>query len=140
MLLSPNKMKRPWVNDLLVVLAGVGCFAAFDIIGHRNTPYFWAKLICVLGFSSVCLLTTKDRGALDTFSAAISAFFALCAVAMTAGDRTDPNWWPFFLGFGGLTVLFILLTRKRRAALLAVLAVIGFRLLVFAVLRLFHRG
>jgi uncharacterized membrane protein HdeD (DUF308 family) len=124
---------------MLVVLAVLGVFAACDVIGHRDTPYFWAKLISVLALSAGCLLLTREREALDTFSAVIGALFTLCAVAMTAGDRTNRNWWPFFLGFAVGAVLFVLLTRKRRGTLVAIGAIVGFRLLVFVILYVLHR-
>ena len=139
MLLRSNYMKRPWLNNVLVVLAVLGTFAAFDIIAHRSAPYFWPKLVSVLALSAGCLFLAKERESLDTYSAVIAALFALCAVAMTAGDRTNPNWWPFFLGFVGGTVLFVLLTRKRRATLVAVAAIVGFRLLVFVIFNALHR-
>jgi hypothetical protein len=139
MLLGTDHMKRPWLNNVLVVLAVLGVFATFDIIGHKDTQYFWAKLISVLALSAGCLLLTREREALDTFSAVIAALFTLCAVAMTAGSRANPNWWPFFLGFACGAVLFVLLTRKRRATLLAVGAIVGFRLLLFVILYALHR-
>ena len=139
MLLRTNVMKRPRLNNVLVVLAVLGVFAAFDVIGHRDTPYFWAKLISVLALSAGCLLLTREREALDTFSAVIGALFTLCGIAMTAGDRTDPNWWRFFLGFAGGAVVFVLLTRKRRGTLVAIGAIVGLRLLILAVLYVLHR-
>jgi uncharacterized membrane protein HdeD (DUF308 family) len=117
----------------------LGVFATFDVIGHKDTPYFWVKLIPVLALSAGCLLLTREREALDTFSAVVAALFTLCAVAMTAGDRANPNWWPFFLGLAGGALLFVLLTRKRRATLLAIGAIVGFRLLVFLILYALHR-
>jgi uncharacterized membrane protein HdeD (DUF308 family) len=139
MLLGVNHTKRPWVNNVLVILAVVGVFATFDVIGHKDTPYFWPKLVSVLALSAGCLLLTRDREALDTFSAVIAALLTLCAVAMTAGDRANPNWWSFFLGLTGGALLFVLLTRKRRATLLAVGAIVGLRLLLFAVLYALRR-
>ena len=127
-------MGRVRLNNVLVLIAVLGVFAAFDIVGHKDAPFFWEKFISVLALSAGCLLFTRDRKALDTFSAVIAALFTLCAVAMTAGDRAHPNWWPFFLGFAGLAGLFILLTRKRRETLVAAAAIIGLRLLVFLVL------
>jgi hypothetical protein len=73
MLLKTGEMRRPTLYNVLVVLAVLGIFAAFDIIGHRDTPYFWAKLISVLTCSAGCLLLTREREALDTFSAVIAA-------------------------------------------------------------------
>jgi len=130
---------RVRLNNVLVLIAVLGVFAAFDIIGHKDTPFFWEKVISVLALSAACLLFTRDRKALDTFSAVIAALFTLCAVAMTAGDRAHPNWWPLFLGFAGSAGLFILLTRKRRETLVAAVAIVGFRLLVFVVLHAVRR-
>ena len=127
-------MERARLNNVLVLLAVLGVFAAFDIVGHKDAPFFWGKFISVLALSAGCLLFTRDRNALDTFSAVIAALFTLCAVAMTTGDRAHPNWWPFFLGFASSAGLLVLLTRKRRETLLAVAAIVGFRLLVFVVL------
>jgi hypothetical protein len=139
MLLRADYVKRPWLNNVLVVLAVLGTFAAFDIIGHRSAPYFWPKLVSVLALSAGCLFLTRERESLDTYSAVIAGFFTLCAVAMTAGDRTNPNWRPFFLGFASGAVLFVLLTRKRLATLVAVAAIVGFRVLVFVILYVLHR-
>jgi len=139
MLLRTEEKRRPTLNNVLAGLAVLGVFAAFDVIGHRETPYFWAKLISVLTFSAGCLLVTRDREALDTFSVVMAALSTLCAVAMTAGDRSNPNWWPFFFGFAGAAVLFTLLTRKRRGTLLAIAAIVGFRLLLFVILYALHR-
>jgi hypothetical protein len=138
MLLKADDVRRTRVNDVLVVLAVLGVFAAFDVVGHKGTPYFWIKLILALTFSAGCLLLTRDREAVDTFSAVVAALFSLCAVAMTAGDRTHPNWWPFFFGFIGAAILFILLTRKRRGTLLAIAAIVAFRTLVFIVVFALH--
>jgi len=132
-------MRRPILNNVLVVLAVLGVFASLDIIGHRNAPHFWAKLIAALTFSAGCLRLTREREALDTFCAAIAGLSTLGAVAMTSGDRTNPNWWPFFLGFLGAAVLFTLVTRKRRATVLAIGAIVGFRLIVFVVLYALRR-
>ena len=132
-------MGRAHLNNILVLLAVLGVFAAFDIVGHKDAPFFWAKFIFVLALSAACLLFTSDRKALDTFFAVIAALCTLCAVAMTAGDRAHPNWWPFFLGFVGFGGLFILLTRKRRETLVAAAAIVGFRLLVFVVLYVARR-
>jgi hypothetical protein len=132
-----GEARTPWLNNLLVILAFVGVFAAFDIVGHKYA-YFWAKLVCVVAFSVGCLLLTRDRGALDTLSAVIAALFTLCAIAMTTGDRVHPNWWPFFLGFAGAAVSFVFLTRKKRETLVAVAAIVGFRLIVFVVLYVAH--
>lgn len=132
-------MRRPFLNNVLVILAVVGVFAAFDVVGHSGEPYFWAKLIFVLSFSAGCLLLTRDREALDTFSAVTAAVFTLCAIAMTTGDRTHPNWWPFFLGFTCAAVLLVFLTRKRRETVLAITAIVGFRLIVFAILYAIRR-
>ena len=138
--LRGEHIKRPgWLNNALVVSAVLGVFAAFDVIGHRDLPFFWAKLVFVLALSAVCLLLTRERDALDTFSAVMGAVFTLGAVAMTAGDRNNPKWWPFFLGFVGGAVLFVLLTRKWRATLLAIGAIVGFRLVVYAALYALHR-
>lgn len=139
MTLKTEDIKRPRLNDVLLVLAALGVFAAFDVIGHRHAPYFWPKLTLIVAFSMACLLFTREREALNAFSAVVAALSTLCAVAMTAGDRTNPNWWPFFLGFVGATVLFTLLTRNRRGTLLAIASLVGFRLLIFAVLYAFHR-
>lgn len=139
MLLEADRMKRPWVNNVLVTLAVLGVFATVDVIGHKDAPYFWAKLISVLALSVGCLLLTREREALDTFSAVVAALFTLGAVAMTAGDRANPNWWPFFLGLAGGSLLCVLLTRKRRATLMAVGAIVGFRLLLFVILYALHR-
>jgi hypothetical protein len=57
---------------------------------------------------------------------------------LTAGDRTNPNWWPFFLGFAGAATLFVLLTRNKRETLIGIAAIIGFRLLVLAILYGLH--
>jgi hypothetical protein len=93
MLLRAGHIKRPpWLNNALVVLAVLGVFAAFDVIGHRGVPFFWAKLVFVLTLSAVCLLLTRERDALDTFSAVMGALFTLCAIAMTAGDGNNSNW------------------------------------------------
>ena len=127
------------MNNALLVLAVLGVFAAFDVIGHRDAPFFWAKLTSVVALSVGFLLLIRDRETLDTFSAVIGALFALCAVAMTAGDRTNTNWWPFFLGFAGGAVLLVLLTRKRRETLLAVGAIVGFRLVIFVIFSALHR-
>ena len=133
-------MKRPpWLNDVLVILSVLGVFATFDVIGHRDTPYFWAKFVSVLTLSGGCLLLTKERQALDTFFAVIGALFTLCAVAMTAGDRSNPSWWPYFLGLAGGAVLSVLLTRKKRGTLVAVGAIVGSRLLFFAILYALHQ-
>ena len=132
-------MRRPMLNNVLVVLAVVGVFAAFDVIGHKDAPYYWAKLICVLALSAGCLLLTREREAVDTFSAVMAALFTLCAAAMTAGDRAHPNWWPFFLGFAGAAVLLVFLTRKKRETLLAIAAIVGLRLVVFVILYALHR-
>jgi len=139
MLLRADHMKRPWVNNVLITLAVLGVFATIDVLGHRGSPYFWAKLVSILALSAGCLLLTREREALDTFSAVIAALFTLGAVAMTAGDRANPNWWPFFLGLSGGALLFVLLTRKRRATLIAVGAIVGFRLLILVILYALHR-
>jgi hypothetical protein len=91
-------MKTPSRDDVLVILAVLGVFASFNIIGRVGTPYFWPKLAVVVGFSTTCLLLTRTRGARDTFLAVVGALFALMAIAMTTGDRAYPNWWPLFLG------------------------------------------
>ena len=132
-------MKRPWVNDVLVTLAVLGVFAIVDVIGHRDAQFFWAKLTSVLALTVGCLLLTTDREALDTFFAIVAALFTLGAVAMTAGDPANPNWWPFFLVLVGGSLLCVLLTRKRRATLQAVGAIVGFRLLLFVILYAVHR-
>jgi hypothetical protein len=132
-------MKRPWLNNILVVLAVIGTFAAFDIVGHRSAPYFWPKLVSVLAFSAGCLFLTRERESVDTYSGVIAGLFTLCAVAMTTGDRTNPNWWPFFLGFSGGAAFFVFLTRRRLATLVAVAAIVGFRLLVFVIIYALHR-
>jgi hypothetical protein len=122
-----------------VIAAVLGLFAALDIIGHRTAPYFLAKLIFVVAVSAGCLLLTKDREALDTFSAVVAGLFALCAAAMTAGDRSYPNWWPLFLAFASGAVFFVFVTRQRRATLLAVAAIVGFRFALFIILCAVHR-
>jgi peptidoglycan/LPS O-acetylase OafA/YrhL len=139
MLLRSAGMRRSKLNILLAVLAVIGVFAAFDVIGHRDTPYFWAKLISVLAFSAGCLVLTREREAVDTFSAVVAALFTLCAIAMTTGDRASPNWWPFFLGFIGATVVLVFLTRKKRETLLAIAAIVGLRLIVFVILYVLQR-
>jgi membrane associated rhomboid family serine protease len=131
-------MKRPWVNNVLITLAVLGVFATIDVIGHRDAPHFWVKLVSVPALSAVCLLFTRDREALDTFSAVMAALLTLGVVAMTAGDRANPKWWPFFLGLAGGALLFVLLTRRRRATLIAVGAIVGFRLLVLVILYALH--
>jgi hypothetical protein len=136
--LKTGGIRRPRPNDVLAVLAVVGMFAAFDVIGHRDAPYFWAKLISLLTFSMACLLLTRERDSVDTFSAVIAALSTLCAVAMTTGDRTNPNWWPFFLGFAGAAVLFTLLTRSKRGTLLAIVTIVGLRLFIFVALYTLH--
>jgi hypothetical protein len=50
MLLGTEHTKRPWLNNVLVVLAVLGVFATFDIIGHKDTQYFWASLSPFLHF------------------------------------------------------------------------------------------
>lgn len=139
MLLRADTVKKPWLNNVLVVLALLGTFAAFNIVGHRSATYFWPKLVCVLALSAGCLFLTRARESFDTYSAVMAGLLTLCAVAMTTADPTQPNWWPFFLGFSGAAVLFVLLTRNRLAALLAVAAIVGSRLIVFVILRAFHR-
>ena len=128
------------LNNVLLTMAIVGIFAALDVLGHRETAYFVPKLALALIFSMVCLLLTRDREAFDMFYAVIAAFFSLCAVAMTAGDRANANWWPFFIVFTVAAVAFMLLTRKRNATVLAIGAIVGFRLLVLVALYAFQRS
>jgi hypothetical protein len=121
------------LNTSLVVLAVVGIFAAFDLVGHRDTPYFLVKLLAVLAVSAVCILVTRQREALDTFCAVLSALFTLFAVAMTAGDRDHPNLWPFFLGFLVVAVLLVSFTQRKRETLLAIGFIVAFRLMIAAI-------
>jgi hypothetical protein len=132
-------MRRQRLNDVLVILAVLGVFAAFDVIGHKDIRYYWASLLGLVTFSAICLFLTRDRQAVDTFSAVMAALFTLYAVAMTAGDRTHPNWWPFFLAFAIAAILFTSLTRKKGATLIAIAAIVGFRLLVFVIVYALRR-
>jgi uncharacterized membrane protein HdeD (DUF308 family) len=122
-----------------VVLAVVGAFGAFAMMGHRDAPYWWVKLTAFLTLSAGCLLLTRERSALDTFSGVLAALFALCAIAMTAGDRSHPTWWPLFLGFALGAVLLVFLTRKKREALAGIAVIVGFRLIVSVILYALHR-
>jgi hypothetical protein len=124
----------PRLNNVLVIPAVLGVFAAFDLVGHKDVSYFWPKLAVLLSISTACLLATRHRESWDTFFAAIAGLFTLCAVAMTAGDRARPNWWPFFLGFAAMATLFVFLVRNRRETLIPIGAIVGFRLVVFVVL------
>ena len=135
--LSIANVKRAKLNDILVILAIIGVFGAFAIIGNRDAAYFWPKLFSVVAFSTVCLVLTRDRTAVDAFFAAIAALFTLVAMAMTAGDRQHPNWWPLFIGFFCGAIGLVFLTRKKRETVFAIALIVGFRLIIYAFSRLF---
>ena len=124
----------PKLNDVLLVLAVVGVFAAFALAAHRDIPHFWAILILVLLFSAGCLMLTRSRESLDTFLAVMAALFTICAILMTTGDLSKLTVWLFFFGIAGVAVLFVLFTKKKLQTLTAIAAIVGFRLLIFVVL------
>jgi hypothetical protein len=123
-------MKNPRLNDTLVILALLGIAASLQLVAHRDTSFFVVKLVAVLAFSAGCLVLTGNRESLDLFSGVVAAFATMFAIAMTTGDRTTPHWWAFFLGFTAVAGVSVLLTRNRRATLLAIAAIIVFRLIV----------
>ncbi len=127
------------MNDLLVIAALLGVFAAVDLITHRSTPYFWVKLAAVLAFSSASLFATRDRETCDVFWAILGALSTMAAIVMTTAGKMDPGqWWRLFLGFLGAAALFTLLTRKKRTTLLGIAAIVGFRLLIALLLYAAH--
>jgi|SRR5580693_4839414 hypothetical protein len=130
MLVETASANRARLNNALVMSAILGVFAAFYVIGHKDLPHYWVKLLVPLAFSTGCLLFTRSKDALDTFLTAVAALFTLCAVAMTAGDRANHNWWPFFIGFTVAAAVLVLLTRKRREALLGIAVILAVRLVV----------
>ena len=129
-----------WRNNLSLVISLLATFASLDVIAHRNAPYFLTKLACAIGIAAGSLLLSHDRDTFDTYAAVMSAIFAMFALAMTTGDSSHPSWWPRFLLFIVLSLVFVLATRKRRATLVAIGAIVGFRLLVFLVLFVAHVG
>ena len=124
-------MRNPKLDNALVVLASIGVFAGLAALGNQTAPYLWPKVIAAFTFSAACLWFVRDRDALDVFLTVIAALFTLAAAAMTAGDRTHQNWWPFFLCFTAIAAVCVLLTRNKRAALLAIAAIVGSRLLFY---------
>jgi succinate-acetate transporter protein len=126
-------------DDWLVVLAGLGVFAGFDLIGHFHTPHFWLKLLIVIAFSTVCLFATRERQSVDTFFTVVAAIFAMFAVAMTFGNLSAPHWWLFFVSFSAAAALFVLLSRDKRQTLLGISAIVGFRLLIAGVVYAMRR-
>jgi uncharacterized membrane protein HdeD (DUF308 family) len=124
-----------YLKNFLGVLAVVGIFAALQILAHRDTAHFWPKLLAVLGVSAACLFVTQDREIWDAFSGAMAGFFALCAIVMFTAKERDAIWWLFLFAFAGAATLFVLLTKRKRATLVAILAIICFRL-VFLIIRL----
>jgi hypothetical protein len=119
------------ITHVLVIAATVGAIGAFDLIVHKDAPFFWVKLVGALTFSVACLLLTRDREQIDTFIGVMAALLTLCAVAMTTADRLDFVWWVFFLSFAGSAILLVLFTRERRGTLLAFAAIVTFRLVLF---------
>jgi len=138
MLVNGSSMNRSKLNTLLAIFALLGVFAALDIVAHKTAPHFWIKLVLAVGFSATCVIAMTDRDARDVFFSGVAALFSLFAIAMTFGDRTHANWWPLFLGFLGAASLFVLITRKKREALLGIAAIVGLRLLLVGIVYVLH--
>ena len=113
----------------------MGVFAALDVVAHRTAPFFWIKLVLALSFSATCLLLTREREAWDTFLGVMAALCTLATLAALTINPADPYRWPIITAFGSAAALFVLLTRNKRATLLGVAAIVGFRLLIYLVLR-----
>jgi hypothetical protein len=127
-------MKSSRRDLFFAVFAGVALIAGVQILANKDAPYFWAKLIVALVFSAGCLLAIQERENLDAFWGALAGFLTLCTlVVAVAGDTQDPRWWPFFLGFAGAAAFFVFLTKKRKATLLGISAIVSFRVLIFLI-------
>ena len=128
----------PKLNDVLLVLAVAGVFAAFALAAHRDIPHFWAIIALILLFSAGCLVLTRSWESLDIFLGVIAALFTICAILMLTSDLSKPRVWLFFVGFTGLAASCVLFTRKKMEVVLGIAAIVGFRLLIFVVLYVLH--
>lgn len=119
------------LNNILVVLALLGFSGAFALVVHRPA-FFWPTLSAVVAVSIGCLFATRSRESWDAFFGAMAGLFTLIAIAATTGDLKQPAVRHYLIGSSVVACIFVLLTRKRREALIAVALIVGFRLLIFA--------
>ena len=126
-----TKTRSPRLQNMLLILAVLGAFAAFDALAHRSSPYFLPELVIALSLSAGGLWFSQSREALDIFLIVIAAVLALSTVAtIGGGDRTHVDTWIYAGVFATVGALLVLLTRARRAGLLAIAAIVAFRLVI----------
>jgi hypothetical protein len=124
---------RRKLNFVLVVLAFLGILFVLDTVAHHSLSTAWPYVVGGFAFSTVCLVATREREWLDVFLTAMAGLLALFAAATTTAVRQHPRSWLLFWGFALSAGVLILLTRKKREALVAIAAIVGFRMLLAAV-------
>jgi len=124
---------RERLNFVLAVLAFLGILFAFDTVAHHSFATAWPYVVGGLAFSTACLVATREREWLDIFLMAMAGLLTLFAAATTTAVRQHPRGWLFFWGFALSIGVLILLTRKKREALVAIAAILGLRMLLAAV-------
>ncbi len=120
---------RPKLNFVLIVLAVVAVFFVIDTLTHHPLAAAWPKALAAIAISALCLLITRERESLDLFLMVIAALLTLFAVASSTALPGHARAWLIFGASVAFAAIAVLLTRKKREALLAIVAIVGFRLI-----------